>query len=521
MPILIKVSVIWINKLVFIQNLTIVICTFKKYSVTLRKTKKNMETIIGRKREIAELRRHLESGHAEFIAVYGRRRVGKTFLINEVFRDCMVFHHTGLSPYDRSRKSSLKDQLQNFYFSLIRNGMDGVKRPKSWMEAFFLLEQFLDRQENGTRQVVFIDELPWMDTPRSGFLAALEAFWNGWCNMQHNICLVVCGSATSWMLDNIINNKGGLYGRLTCEMKLSPFSLHECEEFFQSRNIRMSRYNIVQAYMVLGGIPYYLDYFQPDFSLAQNIDALFFSRKAKLGDEFKRLFNSVFDNAEDCMKIVRFLGKRHSGFTREEISKATGIPTGGQFSKMLTALVGSDFITRYQPFGYDGSRQYYRLSDCFCWFWLHFKEKKNIKEEDYWQHHLNESEISSWRGIAFEEVCMQHVRQIKSALQVAGVSSVESSYIVKGDKNNEGMQIDLIIDRADDVVNVCEMKFTKSPFIVGKAYSEVIRRRQSVLQETFPKKSFNMTLVTTEPPARNEYSDAFVSTITLDDLFLS
>ena len=257
--------------------------------------------IIGRKQEIGELNRRRNSNRAEFIAIYGRRRVGKTFLINEVFRDDMVFHHTGLSPYDRKRKVTLKDQLQNFYFSLIRYGMDGISQPKSWMEAFFLLEQFLEKQDNGSRQIVFIDELPWMDTPRSGFLTALEAFWNGWGNMRHNLCLVVCGSATSWMMDNLINNKGGLYGRLTCEMKLSPFTLRECEEFFVSRGIKLSRYNIAQAYMILGGIPYYLDYFNPSLSLAQNIDQLFFSPKAKLNEEFNRLFTSIFDHAEQCM----------------------------------------------------------------------------------------------------------------------------------------------------------------------------------------------------------------------------
>ena len=314
-----------------------------------------MCTIIGRKQEIAELTRRYESGRAEFIAVYGRRRVGKTFLINEVLGDGMVFHHTGLSPYDRKRKVSLKSQLQNFHFSLIRHGLEGIAQPTSWMEAFFLLEQLLERLDNGSRQVVFIDELPWMDTARSGFLTALEAFWNGWGCSRHNLCLVVCGSATSWMLDNIINNKGGLYGRLTCEMKLSPFTLLECEQFFESRKIDLSRYNIIQAYMILGGIPFYLDCFNPSFSLAQNIDTLFFNPKAKLGDEFERLFNSVFDNASDCMKIIRFLSKRHAGYRRDEIARKTGINPNGDLTKMLKALIASDFVTRYVPWGAAGN----------------------------------------------------------------------------------------------------------------------------------------------------------------------
>ncbi|MCR4773327.1 MAG: ATP-binding protein [Prevotella sp.] len=477
--------------------------------------------IIGRKEEIAVLKNAQESGRAEFVAVYGRRRVGKTFLINEVLRDDMTFRHTGLSPYDRKRKVTLRDQLQNFHFSLIRHGMEGGEPPRSWMEAFFRLEQFLERQDNGSRQIVFIDELPWMDTARSGFLTALEGFWNGWACSRHNMCLVVCGSATSWMLDNIINNKGGLYGRLTHEIQLSPFNLHECEEFFLSRGIKMSRYNTAQAYMVLGGIPYYLDFFNPSMSLAQNIDALFFSRKAKLGDEFDRLFHSVFDHAEACMNIVRLLGKRHSGFTRDEIARQTGINPNGDFTKILKALIGSAFISTYIPFG-TGQRDvlYYKLADCFCWFWLHFKEQKQITETDYWMHHLKESEIASWRGIAFEEVCLQHIDQIKRALQVAGVSSNESSFILNGDDGQEGMQIDLLIDRADDVVNVCEMKFCKSEYVVTKAYSEKIVRRTQTLEQLLPSKTFHPTLISAAPVHRNEYSDTFLSQLTIDDLFI-
>lgn len=476
--------------------------------------------IIGRKQEIAELKRAYESGRAEFVAVFGRRRVGKTFLVNETLRDNMTFRHTGLSPYDRKRRVTLRDQLQNFYYSLVRHGVEGVEPPRSWMEAFFRLEQFLEQQDNGTRQVVFIDELPWMDTPRSGFLTALEAFWNGWACSRHNLCFIVCGSATSWMLDNLINNKGGLYGRLTHEIHLHSFCLHECEEFFLSRGIKMSRYNVAQAYMILGGIPFYLDYFNASMSLAQNIDSLFFSRKAKLGDEFERLFRSVFDQAETCMRIVRLLGKRHSGFTRDEIAQQLGLQANGDLSKMLKALIGSGFITAYTPFGASQRGVVrYKLTDCFCWFWLHFKEQLHIEQTDYWMHHLRESEIAAWRGIAFEEVCLQHIDQIKRALQIAGVSSSESSYILQGDAGQEGMQIDLIIDRADDVVNVCEMKYCKSEFVVTKSYAEKMTHRIETLEQLFPSKTFHPTLVSVAPVHQNEYADVFLSQLTIEDLF--
>ncbi len=475
--------------------------------------------VIGRKKEIQELRRYYNSGRAEFVAVYGRRRVGKTFLVNEVFHDDMVFHHTGLSPYDRQRRVTLKAQLQNFYFSLVRYGMENIAPPKSWMEAFFLLERFLETCDNGSRQVVFIDELPWMDTARSGFLTALEAFWNGWGNTQKNLLLVVCGSATSWMLDNLISNKGGLYGRLTGEIKLSPFTLKESEEFYQSRGIKLSRYNAVQAYMVMGGIPFYMNLLNPSYSLAQNIDALFFERRAKLGDEFNRLFNSIFDNADDCMKIVRCLSTRHAGYTRAEIAEKTGLNPNGDFTKTLMALIGSDFVVKYLPFGASFREEHYKLVDSFCWFWLHFKEHKCVQQTDYWQQHLKEADVAAWRGIAFEEICFQHIPQIKQALHIAGVSSVESSYVVRGDEQQNGMQIDLLIERADDVVNLCEMKFYKAPFSVTQSYAQILTARLQTMEKQFPTLTFHLTYIGGTHLTKNEYSEIFTSQLTLDDLF--
>lgn len=477
-----------------------------------------MCTIIGRKKEIEELQRIYLSGRPEFVAVYGRRRVGKTFLIDEVFKDNMVFHHTGLSPYDRKRKMSMKDQLQNFYYSLVRYGLEGTSCPKSWMEAFFHLENLLELKDNGNRQVVFIDELPWMDTPRSNFLTALEAFWNGWGNTRHNLCLIVCGSATSWMLDELINNKGGLYGRLTYEMKLSPFTLKESEDFFRSRGIRMTRYDVLQSYMILGGIPFYLNYFNPSLSLAQNIDRLLFCKEAKIGNEFDRLFKSVFDNADSCMKIVRCVAGRHSGYTRDEIAKMTEIPANGEFTKMMKALISSDFIVKYMPMG-KKRIYYYKLSDSFCWFWIHFKEKKRVIETDYWEHHLHEQEISSWRGIAFEEICFNHISQIKAALGIAGVSTTQSAYVVSGNDKVKGMQMDMLIDRADNVINLCEMKFYRDKMTVDRNYYETLVQRQMYIETLYPDKVTHITLITTNGLVSNEYSQSIQSQVTMDDLF--
>lgn len=468
--------------------------------------------LIGREKEQALLRELLQSRQSEFVALYGRRRVGKTYLVRETFNYQFAFQHTGILD------ASMTEQLSEFRESLYAAGLPKSPKPKTWGDAFRLLQRLLTSLPEG-KKVVFIDELPWMDTPRSGFLTALESFWNGWACSRHNLCLVVCGSATSWMLDNIINNKGGLYGRLTCEMKLSPFTLLECEQFFKSRKIDLSRYNIIQAYMILGGIPFYLDCFNPSLSLAQNIDTLFFNPKAKLGDEFERLFNSVFDNAEDCMKIIRFLSMRHAGYRRDEIARKTDINPNGDFTKMLKALIASDFVTKYVPYGSANNEEYYKLTDCFCWFWLHFKEGKAVTERDYWMNHMKESEITSWRGIAFEEVCLQHILQIKMALQIAGVTSHESSLVVSGDDDTEGMQIDLLIDRADDVVNVCEMKYSKSNYAITKSYAEKLQKRLDALEHVQSDKKFHLTFVTVNPIERNIHSDIVKSTVTAEELF--
>ena len=353
--------------------------------------------IIGRKHEIEELEELYNSGKPEFVAIYGRRRVGKTYLVKELFKERFAFWHTGLSPNNRERKFLLRDQLQTFYYSLQDYGLNGELCPKSWIEAFRLLEKLLTQKDDGKRLLVFIDELPWMDTARSRFIPALEHFWNGWAVKHDNIMLIVCGSATTWMTDNVINNKGGLYNRLNKEIRLSPFTLSECEDYFRYQEIAMSRYEVVQAYMIFGGIPHYLSLFDKRFSLPQNIDALLFNRNAKLQNEFERLFGSLFKNADDCMKVVRFLSTRRNGYVREEILKGTGINDGGGASDILRALEASEFIISYQPFG-QSRHLHYRLCDPFCMFYLHFLEKPHKPEDHFWQNNYMSAKLNSWRG---------------------------------------------------------------------------------------------------------------------------
>lgn len=473
--------------------------------------------IIGRKEEIKELERLYTTSSSEFVAVYGRRRVGKTFLIKEVFKDRMTFWHTGLSPYDRDKKYLLRDQLQTFYYSLQDYGLQGETCPKSWLEAFRLLEKLLAQKDDGSRQLVFIDELPWMDTARSRFIPALEHFWNGWATRHDNIMLIVCGSATAWMEDNLINTKGGLYNRLNHEIKLSPFTLSECEDYFKSKEMMMSRYDVAQTYMVLGGIPHYLSLYEKGLSTPQNIDLLLFGKNAKLKNEFDRLFGSLFKNSEDYVKVVRLLAQRRGGYTRKEILKATGIKDGGGASDILKGLVASDFITAYTPFG-EGKIERYKLTDPFCLFYLSFIDGHKSIDPQFWQNNNLSPRLNTWRGYAFEELCFAHISQIKIKLGIAGVSSSESSWIVEN--NDHKQQIDMLIDRSDNVVNLCEIKFYASTFTIDKQYDALLRDRVQTLIEHIPrKKTVHLTILSSYGLKQNEYSGQVQSVVTLDDLF--
>lgn len=478
-----------------------------------------MSIIVGRKQEIEELERLYHSDRPEFVAVYGRRRVGKTFLIKQALKDRFTFQHTGVSPVDQEdEKNRLKTQLESFYYSMLSHGLEGFKQPKTWIEAFYQLEQLLNKLDEGQRIVIFLDELPWMDTPRSRFLSAFESFWNGWCNSHDNVMLIVCGSATSWMLSNLSRSKGGLYGRLTDEIKVSPFTLKECEEYFDHENIELSRYDIVQSHMIFGGIPYYLSYFRKGYSLEKNTDLILFGSKPRLKDEFNRLFKAIFTNAEDCKKVIRLLSTRNYGFTREEIASATGLPLGGGLSDTLTALAESDFIMRYSPYG-KGTGEYYKLIDNFCLFWLKYVEP-NQDDVSFVNDNFTSNIMKAWRGVAFEHVCWQHVPQIKRALEIGGVKTSVSAWNVAGNGTKTGVQVDMLIIRDDNIVNLCEMKFCSSVYTIDKEEETKMLHRVEMLKNTLSsKQKVHLTLITTFGLTYGKDSGKVQKVVICDELF--
>ncbi len=381
------------------------------------------ELIIGRKRQQNKLQDLYESEYAEFLVVYGRRRTGKTFLVREYFEGKFSFYHTALSPYEMLDNAELllEQQLKKFGDTLRSYGSLCSGTPKDWFEAFDWLRDLLSKKSSKKRLVVFIDELPWLDTPRSNFITAFEHFWNGWGAGRHNLFLIVCGSATSWIANKLLNNTGGLYGRSTYEMQILPFSLRECELFYKKRGLVLDRYDQLQAYMITGGIPYYLSYFEKGLSLPQNIDAMFFATNGKLKNEFERLYSSLFVDSQRYISVVRALSQRRDGLTRNEISKKLGLSSGGGLTEILRTLEASNLILSYPIF--QGSRRdvRYKLVDLFSLFYMYFMESHTTGSPNFWSENFKSPQLNAWRGFAFEEVCYVHQNQIKQALGIAGV----------------------------------------------------------------------------------------------------
>ncbi|MCQ2974331.1 MAG: ATP-binding protein [Bacteroidales bacterium] len=480
-----------------------------------------MNEVVGRDKEVAEIQKIYQSKKSEFLVVFGRRRVGKTYLISELFKKEMCFYHTGLSPIEN--QNTLENQLQNFCYSLIHYGLQINTKPKNWLEAFELLISLLSniKTVKNKRRVIFIDEMPWMDTPKSGFMTGFEHFWNGWASRQKDILLIVCGSATSWITDKLINNHGGLYNRVTREIKLSPFTLAECKEYYKTKNISFDTYDQIQNYMIMGGIPYYLDMLEPNLSLAQNIDNLFFKKNSKLRLEYNRLFSSIFINAEGYKNIVKCLAQKRIGFTRKEIAEITKIPYGGGLSNMLNTLEINDLIISYIPFGLTKKDIHYKLIDSYCLFYNYFESISS--NSSYWQKNNQSSKLNSWRGFAFEEVCYSHINKIKEKLGISGIQSEVYPYIQKASKEEDGVQIDMVIERTDRVLNLCEIKFYTEQFKITKQYDEELRHKYTVLSEMVEKRkkdfaNIHLTFITTFGLKSNEYSSRILNVITGKDL---
>jgi hypothetical protein len=477
--------------------------------------------IVGRAKEKERLAAALDSPDPELIAIYGRRRVGKTFLIREFLREEIVFELTGL------HNEPMRRQLENCAHSL-RQHFSGkfVSTPASWLEAFEQIKALIQTStESPTRKkVLFFDEFPWLATRRSGFLAAFEGFWNTFASRRPDLMVIICGSAASWMIRKVIGSKGGLHNRTTARIRLKSFTLRETREYLEHRRVRLDDFQMAQLYMAMGGVPHYLNHIQPGQSAAQNIDRLCFAKDGMLCDEYQHLYAALFEDSANHEAIVRALASTGRGLTRNELLAAGSLKSGGAATSALRELIQSGFVHACPPRDNKTKDSIFRLADQYSLFYLNWIKSNRTSGSDIWLRKAASRKYATWCGYAFETLCLQHVAQMKAALGIASVETTESSWLYRPkSRDDEGAQIDLVIDRRDHCTNICEMKFSESPFVIHKRYATELARKLRVFRErTGTRNTLFLTMITSFGVKRNDYArDLVASEVLLGELFAS
>lgn len=473
-----------------------------------------VQTIIGRRQELEILDRVFASHKSEFLILYGRRRVGKTFLINQKFGEHFTFRMTALG------NATLSQQLTNFHTTMQTCAPHLVtdRVSDNWFSAFQLLIR-LASEDNRPRKVIFFDELPWFDTYGSDFLQALEHFWNSWASLRSDVLLIGCGSAASWMINHLIHNRGGLHNRITERIQLHPFTLAETEAFMKAKGGVFDRYQLLELYMALGGIPYYLENVQVNRSVAQNIDRMFFTPGAILNLEYGDLYRSLFTRAERHIAVVEALAQKSKGLSRKELLTAAGLPDGGSATVTLDELEQAGFIRRYFPFGKTKRDALFQLIDPYSLFYLTFVKDSKAEGKGAWLAQINSPRWRAWSGYAFEYICRYHIDPIKKHLGISGIYTEVSTW--RSQRGENGAQIDLLIDRNDRVINICEMKFSVKPFTIAKDYADNLRNKISVFrEETGTNKTLFLTMITTFGLKSNNHSIQLVNdSVDMEALF--
>jgi hypothetical protein len=471
--------------------------------------------IAGREKEIKLLKSILEKEESSFLAVYGRRRIGKTYLVRQVYKQETVFECSGL------HQKSMTQQLENFWVALTAAQPQNppVPPPRTWIQAFFQLRNYLNTLKGDTKKVVFLDEISWFETPRSGFLAALDSFWNQYCTKREDIVLVICGSAASWIISKVINDRGGLHNRLTHRIQLKPFTLNETKAYLEMLRVELSLKDIAQLYMCVGGIPFYLKDIEAGRSFPQILDQLFFDHPALLQNEFQNLYASLFKNNVLHEKIVATLARNNKGLTRNEIVELGNIKSGSDLTTVLEELTQCGFIQKIKPIDRQKEGHLYRLIDEYSLFYFKFLADGS---NNSWSLITQTPAFKTWSGYAFENLCFKHTTQIKKTLSINGVITNEYSFNLKGNKEEKGAQIDLIIDRADNCMNVLEIKFYGGVYEITKSYAEELREKVQVLRrKTQTQKNIFITMLSVFGVKKNEhYLSVVTNQLLLEDLFV-
>lgn len=472
--------------------------------------------MVGRKSQEKLMNGFLLRKKSAFIAVTGRRRVGKTYTVDQVYGKYFCLRITGIQDAD------MQTQINNFTQKIAEHsGLPIITSPNNWQEVFALLKTYLKTLPKNRKQVIFIDELPWVATKRSRFVQLLAHFWNDYLSKEKHFILVVCGSATSWIAENIVNDKGGFHNRLDQAIQIKPFTLRETKEFLESKKIKWTDQAIAELYMVMGGIPYYLEQVAKGESVNQVIARLCFDENGILNNEYDNLYKALFEHSENHEAIVHALATSQRGLTRKQIITKSKVQKGGPYTRAMNDLLISGFVEEVIPFGKAKRGALYRLLDEYSVFYHKFISKNKKKGKNIWASLYSSQQYKIWTGYAFENLCQRHISEIKSALGISGIYTEHYSFSNKADNNTDtGFQIDLIIDRKDDCINLCECKFYNTEFMVSKDYASKLRnRKQDFIKKTKTKKTVFNTLITNYGTVKNEhYLDVIDVELTVSDL---
>ncbi len=471
--------------------------------------------MIGRQQEIKKIDLLLNSSRAQFLAVTGRRRVGKTFLIDTLLSNRYCFSMTGI------QNGNINAQLLNFAVKLAEyKGTTDVVTSKSWQLAFLQLKAYLKTLNKKEKQVIFIDELPWMATPKSGFIQMLAHLWNDYLSKEAHFILIICGSATSWISKKVINDPGGLHNRLTEIIHLNPFTLKETNEFLKSKGLRFTNQEIAKIYMALGGIPFYLENLRKGESFPIAIERICFAPTGLLRNEYNNLYQALFNHADIHKAIISVLAIKPYGMTHAEILHKTGLKQSGSYQRAIEELIVSDFIVEQLPFGKKKRGVTYRLIDEYSIFYHRFIKPNKKYIPKMWQQIAASQSYKIWTRYAFEAICHKHIEAIKQALGITAVYTEISGLYVPNTDNKEGFQVDLIIDRKDDTINLCEIKFYASVFTINKNYyQQLLQKRQRFIEHTKTKKQVFLTFISNNGLNQNDYATEIIdASIILDDL---
>lgn len=472
--------------------------------------------IVGRRTQISMLNQLIKSDRSAFLAVTGRRRVGKTFLIDTVYSNHICFRMTGI------QDGSMQQQLINFAAKLAEySGAPFVAPSNNWQEAFMHLKSYLQSLPTNKKLVLFFDETPWISTAKSGFLQLMAHFWNDYLSKETHFILVVCGSATSWIITKIVRDRGGLHNRITQNIHLQPFSLEETREFFLLKKIDFTNQSVALIYMAMGGIPYYLEHIRKGESPAKAIDRLCFSDSGILKSEYQNLYKALFRDATDHEAIVRVLSESNQGLSRSEIINKSKVKSGGPYNRAMADLLVTGFVSERSPFGRKKRGSRYHLIDEYSIFYHRFIKRHPKYTKDIWIQISASQPYKIWCGLAFETLCFKHIQKIKDALGIASVYTEYSSLNIMSNKTRKGFQIDLIIDRNDHAINLCEIKFYADRFVIDKEYAlQLISKKQFFLDYTQTKKQLFITLITNHGVTDNAYAkEVMDAEIKLDELF--